>query len=221
MAARFSHQEIVKILLERRANINWRNSFGATPLHFASICSHPKIIELLLDCGAIVNQQDIQGETSLHWAIEKGGNLAAVQILLDRGAEINSRNCLGATPLHYAASLGGQQAVVKLLLNRGARVNLQVRAGDTPLDVAIQTGNQEVAQLIKVHIARTGAAAAPIVHTESEAICPICTMTISETGTADHAATPCCRQFICRDCFAQQRACNHKCPLCRSRVGWE
>jgi ankyrin repeat protein len=53
----------VKLLIEQGANINLKNSFGATPLCLAALRNSSDIVELLLKAGASATSENNSGET--------------------------------------------------------------------------------------------------------------------------------------------------------------
>ena len=80
MEAVDGHLEIVKLLLERGANVNEKDIFCFTPLFCASINNHLEIVKVLLEYGANVNEKNKWGITSLH-SVSLFGNLEIVKIL--------------------------------------------------------------------------------------------------------------------------------------------
>ena len=57
--------EIVKLLLERGANVSATNQDGNTPLHVAAFMCHTEIVELLLEQGASPHRKNNRGETAI------------------------------------------------------------------------------------------------------------------------------------------------------------
>ena len=51
-ACLYEQQEIARLLLKARANINFQNNEGSTPLHVASFFCKPEIVKLLLEMKA-------------------------------------------------------------------------------------------------------------------------------------------------------------------------
>lgn len=79
--------EMVKILFElSRPNVNVRDKYGLTALHFACRKGHKDVAELLLDHGADPNIQENYGFSSLHEAAENGHS-AIVSMLLEYKAD--------------------------------------------------------------------------------------------------------------------------------------
>ena len=145
-AAWFAHADVVRLLLDRGAEVNVKDNAGLTPLHYAAKDVYVDVIMLLLNRGADVNAKDNDGWTPLHDATWEGHADVAV-VLLDRGAQVNGKNNNGWTPLHYAAWYGHVD-VATLLLGRGAEVNCKDNKGKTPLRFAIGLGHVDVATLL-------------------------------------------------------------------------
>ena len=57
--------KVVKLLLERGANVNARDDGGGTALMTASMFAFPKVVKLLLKKGADPNAKENSGETAL------------------------------------------------------------------------------------------------------------------------------------------------------------
>jgi uncharacterized protein len=53
-----NHFDVARLLLDRGANVDFRDDFGWTALIEASCGSHVDVIQLLLDRGANVDHQD-------------------------------------------------------------------------------------------------------------------------------------------------------------------
>lgn len=80
--------------------INFKDSEGNTPLHFACIGGYGGVGELLLRCGA--NHEAVnflESASPLHLAV-KQGHFSTVQLLLMWGAVTDVRDGKQRTPLH-------------------------------------------------------------------------------------------------------------------------
>ena len=66
------HVEVVKLLLENKADVNAANQNRETPLHWASQSGRVEIVKLLLKNKADVNAADEDGWTALPRALENG-----------------------------------------------------------------------------------------------------------------------------------------------------
>ncbi|RPB01180.1 ankyrin, partial [Choiromyces venosus 120613-1] len=59
---------MVKLLIDRGAKVNERNSVEQTPLHWAVVRGDLKAIELLLGNGADLKAKDDEGADVVEWA---------------------------------------------------------------------------------------------------------------------------------------------------------
>ncbi|XP_020297140.1 uncharacterized protein LOC109861755 isoform X2 [Pseudomyrmex gracilis] len=128
--------EIVKMLLDRRANVNATTWQGTTPLHYAIENKKIEIAELLLNHGANVNASTKNGNTPLFLAVKRG-HVDAVKMLMDRGSNVNAETWNGTTLLHYAI-VTNEIKIAELLLNHGVNVNASTTSGNTPLYFAVK-----------------------------------------------------------------------------------
>ena len=137
--------EIVKVLLENRANINKTDAKGGTALMFASANNYPDIVKLLLTRGANVNAVDSHLKTALMLATERG-HLEVVRLLLANGANVNVFDDSGDTAL-YIAIEAKQPDIVELLIRNSADVNNGSRY-TRPLIKAINRNQPRIVQLL-------------------------------------------------------------------------
>lgn len=147
-----SSGEIVRLLIQKGANINEKTSRGDTPLHDAMLFSHLEAADTLLKNEAQVNIQNNSGDTPLHFSTLEGFTKGASS-LLKYGADINIRNNKGWTPLQVAASLQKNE-VASLLIEKGADVNLTDQKGWSALDKAICQKDQKMVSLLVKHGAK-------------------------------------------------------------------
>jgi ankyrin repeat protein len=144
-ASRSGHIEIVRLLIQRGATVNARNSVGATPLFDASLNGHKEVVQLLIDNGAGLNA--VKHRSSPLFAASRNGHEATVQLLIGKGADINAQNFKNDTPL-LAASRGGHEAVVRFLIEKGADINMQNYHRDSSLFAASRRGHEATVQLL-------------------------------------------------------------------------
>jgi hypothetical protein len=123
LAAEHGHQRMVKLLLDKGADVNAQGGDYGNALQAASKGGREQIVKLLLDKGADVNAQGRRYGNALQ-AASKGGHEQVVKLLLDKGADVNAQGGVYGNALQ-AASQGGHEAVVKLLLDRGAQFNVE------------------------------------------------------------------------------------------------
>ena len=123
---------VVKMLLDRGADINTRDNGGVRPVLYAVGRHDLATLGILAQRGADLEVESKQNKmTPLLLAIEQGQS-DTVGYLLDQGARIDGSNSDGLTPL-MSASEKGDTKLVKLLLARGAEVNAARKDGWTPL----------------------------------------------------------------------------------------
>lgn len=129
MAAENGQFELMKLLVEKGADVNVKNSLGYTPLH---------------ECAG---------------SVAKLPDLELPRLLLKHGADPNARGGeFGSTPLHCLA-LDPQETergmeLAELLIRSGADLNAKDVDGDTPLKAARVTGHRKMAEFLRRHGAK-------------------------------------------------------------------
>lgn len=120
-------------------NVNSRDRFGQTALHFAAESNDETLVAQLLDRGANVDAEDIVEDTPLHLAaMDNNGSshYRVIETLLKSGANVNAANNVGYTPLFWLA-IKGSFDLVQLYLNFNPDVNLTFGGGCNILFPAI------------------------------------------------------------------------------------
>ena len=147
-AAGRGHEVVVRLLLEKGAELELKDWDSRTPLSWAAESGHEAVVQLLLEKGAELESKDGGGQTPLSWAA-KNGHKAVVRLLLEKGAELEPKGGrYGQTPLSWAA-VNGHKAVVRLLLKKGAELESKGgRYSQTPLSWAARNGHEAVVQLL-------------------------------------------------------------------------
>lgn len=95
--------EIVRMLIEARADLDVKDIWGRGPLHYATMNGNLKIIGALIEARAILNIQDEWGYTPLHKAI-MNGEIETVRMLIDAGAKKDIQDYIGRLPYDLARS---------------------------------------------------------------------------------------------------------------------
>uniref|UniRef100_A0A673BQC8 Ankyrin 1, erythrocytic a n=1 Tax=Sphaeramia orbicularis TaxID=375764 RepID=A0A673BQC8_9TELE len=142
-ASRMGHKELVKLLLEHKANPNSTTTAGHTPLHIAAREGHVQTVRILLDMEAQQTKMTKKGFTPLHVA-SKYGKVDVAELLLERGANPNAAGKNGLTPLHVAVHHNNLD-VVNLLVSKGGSPHSAARNGYTALHIASKQNQVEVA----------------------------------------------------------------------------
>jgi ankyrin repeat protein len=155
-ASGLGHQNAVRLLLKRGANINQANQHGHTALRSAAEAGHTDTVRLLLKHGANINQ------ATLRYAAE-AGHTGAARLLLEKLQEkpsVTSKKVLGQvdksgwTVLMHAAK-NGQTETARMLLDtfttaeeKTQYVNRSNSNGVNALNVAIQKNHIDTVRLL-------------------------------------------------------------------------
>ena len=139
---------MVKFLLDKGVNVNTRNVFKETALHYVACSNYEAIMKVLLERNNIqADLKDDFGMTPLSYASENGYQ-AIVNMLLERNdIDVNSKCKNGRTPLSLAAG-NGNEAIVYLLLENGAHIDAQSNCGLTALHYAAYNGFKTTVELL-------------------------------------------------------------------------
>lgn len=143
VACQYGHLEIVMMLLKAKADPNYLDGNGYSPIHYAIQPAINKdcfvLLETLTQWGADITLRAVAGRTPLHTAAFHG-NLIAVQWLCNQenininACETDEADC--STALHKAVSQR-HIAVVDYLLACNANPRIPNRLGETPLVSAL------------------------------------------------------------------------------------
>jgi ankyrin repeat protein len=148
--------EIVKLLVNRGAEVNIQDCDGNTVLKLTLLSDHVQIetVKVLLDHGAEVNAQDNAGMSALMIASDRGLTKIA-KVLLDYGAQVNMQSNDGEFALMFALHCEST-ATLKLLLDHDAEVNVNVTVKyehniiveTSALMIAVENCSLEIIQLL-------------------------------------------------------------------------
>ncbi|MDR2171463.1 MAG: ankyrin repeat domain-containing protein [Planctomycetaceae bacterium] len=137
-AAKNGDLDKVKELINAGVNVNAKDKYGWTTLHYTSrINTNIKIFQYLISQGADVNARNQIDETPLHFAAGYNTNVKILKHLISQGADVNAKNKIGETPLHFATTYNNTNIeILKYLISQGADINAKNKDGETPLDTA-------------------------------------------------------------------------------------
>lgn len=128
------HKDVVRLLIERGANVNARNKLGRTPIMFAARYGYTEIVQLLADAGAELNA--IASDMTPLMAASMEGHTETVKKLISLGADVNVLNSVNDDALQLAVEKAHHD-VAKTLLENEALPNRQNTNGVHPLQMAI------------------------------------------------------------------------------------
>ena len=92
---------LVKLLIENRANVNARNENGIQPLDWALLHGHRDLAKLLVQMTADLDSKNVDGNTPFWWAL-KALDHDMIWFLIKHDANIQCENEDGLTPLLWA-----------------------------------------------------------------------------------------------------------------------
>lgn len=139
-AAKNGHSAIARVLLDHKADIDYRDKEGKTPLTVAVINGELSVASSLVEQGAQVDVADCNGMTALHHA-SAGASSRCIQFLLKEGANLNALDKNGNSVLHSAVSMVKKdlpevREVIELLLQKGINPKMRNKNNETVLDLA-------------------------------------------------------------------------------------
>lgn len=143
-------KELVKLLLDLGADVEYRNSSGKTSLMEACYRGHLESAKLIVSHGGSWLTRDHSGFSALHYAVD-GGHLNVIAHILNEGVpadDVTDVTLSGWTPLLRTASLEGNTAVAKMLIQHGADASRKDKEGKTVLMLAALNGHEELVKLL-------------------------------------------------------------------------
>ena len=115
------NEAIVRLLLERGADIIKQDSYGQTALHIAVEKGCEGLVKVLLEKITDPNLTDSLGRTALFLAVQNE-NERVTKLLLEASIDVNWRDSIGNVALHIAAERGSE-VLTLLLLTYGANID--------------------------------------------------------------------------------------------------
>lgn len=134
-AARHQTADVLRLLLDKGADIEAKNWWGGTALMCAAGSNSAACVQLLLSKGASVHAVTVNGKTALHCA-----DPSCLPALLAAGSNREAVDSKGMTPLLVAAQRLNL-ASLRALLKRRANTEAADRSGRTALMLAAGAGD--------------------------------------------------------------------------------
>ena len=124
--------EILKLLLEKGADMNLGDNRGRTPLSIAAGTGLSEVANVLVEENGIdLDLKDGDGRTALSWAAMQG-RFEVVELLLRKKPNLHFKDTYGVTALWYAVE-NGDSEMVRLMLENNAKLD--------PVMIGYQTGS--------------------------------------------------------------------------------
>ncbi len=136
-AIRHRDLALVRLLIERGANVNHQGRTGQTPLMTAVMVDNAIIARLLLERGADLNLETIHGSSATRLALSPGNSPQIAHVLLDYGADPKEVDFLSA------ALAWKDESLLRKVIANGADVNRIPGRAITPLALAVHYDNAE------------------------------------------------------------------------------
>jgi ankyrin repeat protein len=143
-----SRINMMKLLIDNKANINYTDENGFNPLNIAIESGDMELTKFLITNGANVNSLMQDGVSLIGYAIAQN-NMDLLQILIENGANVNytDGDSWADTPLKTASRLGLDN-VVRILLSRNADINAVDMNGNTALHTAALNSQLSIVKLL-------------------------------------------------------------------------
>ncbi|HEY3215150.1 MAG TPA: ankyrin repeat domain-containing protein [Candidatus Eisenbacteria bacterium] len=156
-AAYLKNEEIVRLLVERGAEVRAADKWGATALHFAARPGGRSVCELLLAKGASIDPGT--RPWYLHWSAHEtpfdfaagAGAADVLDLLMERGANPNGGSA-DWKPLCRVAR-HGLRGIVERMIAAGAQVDARDINGETALFWVAQGGVTRQEEVVMAHLA--------------------------------------------------------------------
>lgn len=147
-AAKMGSEDVVRILLDKKAEVDALGEGDNTALNLAAYFEHTEVAKILLAAKANVNSKNVEGFFPLLNAVYRN-HTEMVSVLLEAKALPDEMDTENMTALHHAVDKG-LIGMVELLIRHGADVNKfeQDSQRSSPLDWAVHKKNTKLTKVL-------------------------------------------------------------------------
>uniref|UniRef100_M4AHD3 SH3 and multiple ankyrin repeat domains 2 n=1 Tax=Xiphophorus maculatus TaxID=8083 RepID=M4AHD3_XIPMA len=141
--------EMIKVLRNGGAHLDFRAKDGLTSLHKAARAKNQLILMTLLELGASPDYKDSRGLTPLYHSVVTGGDPGCCELLLSQHASVCCQDENGWHEVHQACRHGHVQHLEHLLFY-GALMSAQNASGNTALHICALYNQDNCARVLLV-----------------------------------------------------------------------
>ena len=157
-SCKYGHVDIVRTLVNHKANVNAKTDSGDTPLTLAAGRGRDNVVHALLsDCRCQVDAKGQYGYTALHCSCIFYGHVDIVRTLVKNKANVNARTDSGDTPLTLAVKNNLDNVVDFLLSDSQCVVDAKGQDGYTALHYSCRYGHVDRVRTLVNHKANVNA----------------------------------------------------------------
>jgi len=152
IACYYRYTEIIKLLINYRADINIKNSNNENVLIFMCYYRHIyNVVKLLFEYNIDIHSTDVDGNNPLHILCNAhcDPDEKLFEYLIKKGLNVNKQNNKGNTPLiELCYNVREIKEYILLLIKYGADIDLVNNKGETAFFVACKTVKCQIAPLL-------------------------------------------------------------------------
>ncbi len=143
--------DVVRVLVQKGADVNRRGWRGHTPLMEAIYWDRYEVFQILLPLSDLTVTDGRAGRTALFVAIESDRPDGFVQALLDAGANVHIRSTFGHTILTAAIEARASVSMIRALVDAGADIDARGPDGRTILTMAAEANLVDSVNTLLAH----------------------------------------------------------------------